>query len=532
MSKLNFSLYLPNILLAASVCCLFSPALAADIVVKNKKNNVLIEGKLIDFDGKMYVINSTHFGKMTISSRHYICVSGACPKPSALSSKSTGNKVQNLGIYGSYTTGRELLPAIIDAYAKSVGATTKRIYTSDPHNLTINVNDGLGLKLSTIKLYTKGSKVSFPALASGKAQIAISSRPIMKGELKTLARSGIVGMTQLGRENILALDGLHIILSPSNPVTSLSVKQVASIFSGKIRDWSQLGSHKGKINIHTTNSNYGLHDIFNKLVMKPNQLQMSPTAIKYTSQMKLSDAVARDPNGIGFTSSSYKRNTKVIAISTSCGAAKYPNEFDIKSEEYPLSFRHYLYVHAIKSKPYVKKLVNFALSKKAQTVVRRQGFIDMAPIPLTFNDQADRIITGVAAANRDFKFSLIDQFNRIFKDAERLSTTFRFRDADGQLDNKSQMDIRSLVKLFNTRQYRKKEIYLVGFTDSTGSTDQNIVVALSRADKVKSAIIKASNGKIEPYRLNVRGYGELLPVSCNDTKEGRYKNRRVEVWVR
>ncbi|MGH1350105.1 MAG: substrate-binding domain-containing protein [Methyloligellaceae bacterium] len=526
---ISFLLYL-----TAFICCQFSAVWAGNIVLKNSSSNILIEGELVKFDGRMFVIKSDHFGEMTVSSRQYSCVSGTCPDitSSIKSPKAPKTKLSYLGIYGSYTIGRELLPALVDAYAQNTGATTKRIYTSDPHKLIINVKDGLGLQMSTVKILTKGSKKSFPALASGTAQIAMSSRPIAGNELKLLARSGIVGMTQPGKENILALDGLQIVLSPGNPVNSLSVEQVAKIFAGKIRNWSQLGPYKGKINIHTTNADYGLHDIFDRLVMQPNNLKMASATKKYTSYTALSDAVARDPLGIGYTSSSYRRNAKVIAVSTSCSAAKYPNAFDIKAEEYPLSFRHYLYVHGLKSKPYAKKLVKFALSGKAQPVLRKQGFIDMSPVSLSFNDQADRIITGVAAANRDFKVSLIDQFNRMFKNAERLSTTFRFQGNNHQLDNKSQIDAHNLAKLLTTRKYKNKEVYLVGFTDSRGSTDQNIVVALTRADKVKSAIIRASKGKIKPYRLNVRGYGELLPVSCNNTREGRYKNRRVEVWLR
>ncbi len=529
---MNFCFRSVSMIFAALICGQTSLANAGDVVLKNRKNDIIIEGELVKFKDNIFVVKSDHFGKMNVSSRQYQCVAGACPLKRKNRPSKKLKEDNLLGIYGSNTIGAELLPAIIDAYAKSVGATTKRIYTSDPHKLLIKVNDSLGLQLSTVKLLTKGSKTSFPALASGNAQIAMSSRPIMPGELKRLARSGMVGMTQINQEHILALDGLQIILSTKNPINSLSVKQVAEIFSGKIKNWSQIGLQSGKINIHTTNSDYGLHDIFHKLVLQPHNLKMSTDTKKYNSHMKLSDAVARDINGIGFTSSAYKRNTKAIAISTSCSSAKYPTAFDIKAEEYPLAFRHYLYTHRLKTKPHAKKFVRFALSHKAQAIVKKHGFIDRTPVSLTFNQQADRIITGVAAANRDFKVSLIDQFNRIFKNAERLSTTFRFHSPGNRLDNKSRMDARRLARLLLSRKYKKKEIFLVGFTDSQGTTDQNIIVSLSRADRVKSAIIKASKGRIKPYKLNVRGYGELLPVSCNDTKHGRYKNRRVEVWVR
>ena len=65
-----------------------------------------------------------------------------------------------------------------------------------------------------------------------------------------------------------------------------------------------------------------------------------------------------------------------------------------------------------------------------------------------------------------------------------------------------------------------------GYADSTGNEAYNIDLSERRAKAVKDYLV--SKG-IDPERLNTNGFGNADPVASNDTKEGRAKNRRVEV---
>jgi outer membrane protein OmpA-like peptidoglycan-associated protein/opacity protein-like surface antigen len=69
-------------------------------------------------------------------------------------------------------------------------------------------------------------------------------------------------------------------------------------------------------------------------------------------------------------------------------------------------------------------------------------------------------------------------------------------------------------------------IEIQGHTDSTGSSDLNRAVSMLRSDAVREYLI----GKgIDPARMSAVGYGEDLPIGDNSTKEGRARNRRVEL---
>ncbi len=72
----------------------------------------------------------------------------------------------------------------------------------------------------------------------------------------------------------------------------------------------------------------------------------------------------------------------------------------------------------------------------------------------------------------------------------------------------------------------------MGFTDSVGNGESNQRLSQSRAEQVRTALLSAGAGAIDPARIEVRGYGELSPLGCNEVTDGRRINRRVEVWTR
>ncbi|MCK9163850.1 MAG: OmpA family protein [Bacteroidales bacterium] len=71
-------------------------------------------------------------------------------------------------------------------------------------------------------------------------------------------------------------------------------------------------------------------------------------------------------------------------------------------------------------------------------------------------------------------------------------------------------------------------IEISGHTDNIGSAEYNLELSTKRANTVKSYL----EGKgIEAFRLLSKGYGQTLPISNNDTQEGRAKNRRTEFKI-
>lgn len=92
------------------------------------------------------------------------------------------------------------------------------------------------------------------------------------------------------------------------------------------------------------------------------------------------------------------------------------------------------------------------------------------------------------------------------------------------LKPESEKDLQEIVKLM--RNYPGLKIEIQGHTDNQGSADYNHDLSKRRAQTVKTYLV--ANG-IDDSRLAAKGYGFSQPVASNDTKEGRAKNRRVEL---
>ena len=77
-------------------------------------------------------------------------------------------------------------------------------------------------------------------------------------------------------------------------------------------------------------------------------------------------------------------------------------------------------------------------------------------------------------------------------------------------------------------KHSDRSIAIEGFTDSTGSKEQNQLLSEKRAWAVKAALVKRG---ISSNRIDARGYGPSFPVASNDNAAGRQLNRRVEIVI-
>ena len=101
---------------------------------------------------------------------------------------------------------------------------------------------------------------------------------------------------------------------------------------------------------------------------------------------------------------------------------------------------------------------------------------------------------------------------------------FDFDKATLKPEGKTKMDeLASKVRDMNL-----EVVIAIGHTDSIGADEYNQRLSVRRAESVKSYMV--SKG-IEPNRVYTEGKGEKQPVATNATKDGRQKNRRVDIEV-
>ncbi len=533
-------------LAALSVSVGAGAALAETIKLKLKSGGVEIEGTLVSFDGVKYQLNSPVFGEMSLDAARFTCSGSGCPK----GKKATGGAAPvlaaatpeatpalalsadgktKIALAGSNTIGSALMPALIEAYAAANDLQATKVVgaSGDPLDLDYKLTDKSAKQVAEVLLRRHGSGTAFEDLDKGLADIGMSSRRIKDAEIKTLATRGLGDMTEPSNEHVLGLDGLIVIVAPGNPATAISQENIVKIFSGQIKDWSELGLPAGKIHVYAPSDKSGTFSTFDDLVLKPAKVKLAPDAKRTENHAEQSDWVAADPAGIGFVGVAYQRNSRGLGIELSCGLSAAATRFSMKTEEYPLSRRLYLYTGGTPKVPLAGALLKFALSGKAQPIVSSAEFIDQKPELLSFKENAGRISYALNSTDADFNAGDMRGLVGEIGKADRLSSTFRFETASFKLDTKAVRDVARLVEALGTEALKGRKVVLVGFADNVGPYKTNLALSKRRAQAVETALRGAGlKGAI------IKSYGELAPVACNDTDVSRGLNRRVEVWLK
>ncbi len=500
----------------AAIAAAFAGAAAAradQVTLVLRNGGLTMIGELVPSDSGSYVIKSDKFGIMTVDASKFECSGAACPKPAA----------SIIGIHGSNTIGAQLMPNTIERFADKEGYTLEKVVGNDPEQVQYKLYTSDGKGAGLIDLQSHGSNTAPVNLQKGKAQIGMMSRPIKPEEVKAIADGG----TKLDT-HVFALDGVAVFVSPQNPVKALNLDDIAKMFAGTIKDWSEVGRSPGKIKLYARDAKSGTFDTFDHLVLKPRNMKISPEAQRFESSPDLSDETARDPDGIGFAGLAYIRNAKALAISSSCGIVIPPHVFSVKTEEYPLSRR--LYLQTVSSLSGLgSRLLDFGLSDAAQETISGAGFVNQRIDTQTFEQQSNRLASALTVPDKEFHFASMRDLVNDLKSAQRLSVTFRFAKNATVLDDKARADIPRLASFLKSNGGKFTEVLLAGFTDSTGTFEANRATALARATGFKNALVAEG---VPDAQIVVKSYGSLLPAGCNATEAGKDKNRRVEVWVK
>jgi phosphate transport system substrate-binding protein len=506
------------------------PAFSQEVTLKLNTGGLTFTGNLISFDGDNYVVETEALGQIRVSAEKFGCQGTGCPQAATTAAVVTpATTTATVQLRGSTTIGLELLPAIIEKYAAANDATVTRNDT-DPTKFDLRLADEKGEPLVAFDFETQGTSNAFASLASGEADIGMASRPINDKEIGELAKAGFPDMNRPGREHVVGLDGIAIIVSARNNVGTLSVEDISKAFSGEASDWSEFGGAPGKINIYTRGSDSATYQLFRDLVLKPFKRAIAPDAKLFESDVELAESVAKDDGGIGIVTLAEIGAAKPLSIKDTCGLFHDPTDFSVKSGEYPLSRNLYLYTTGAKNK-FASEIVEFAVSDAVDEVVEKIGFITKGVRTVSFDRFRNHVAASLDAPPEDFDITLMRQLMKTLGSGQRLSATMRFVPSSSQLDSESVQALSRVVEFIGEQDLKTRKIVVAGYSDTTGLFEQNKELSLKRATAARDGMVLAANGALKPEDIEVQAYGELMPVACNDTEAGRQKNRRVEIWL-
>ncbi|MDD4955262.1 MAG: phosphate ABC transporter substrate-binding protein [Candidatus Omnitrophica bacterium] len=220
-----------------------------------------------------------------------------------------------------------------------------------------------------------GSGTGFSSLISGTCDVAMASRSIKDKEV-ALARGKGINPNEIK----VALDGLAVVVNPNNPVSKLTLKQLADIFTGRISNWKEIGGSDEKIVILSREVNSGTHVYFKEHVLRGNdpssKEEFAPSALMLSSSQAIADEVAGNPAAIGYYGMGYisKKQKPVMIAKDEKSEYEMPGIENVINGKYPISRPLFLYTNG-EPAGLVKKFVDFCLSKEGQDIVLKTDFV-------------------------------------------------------------------------------------------------------------------------------------------------------------
>ena len=238
----------------------------------------------------------------------------------------------------------------------------------------------MGKNSSTkIQVTGGGTGTGFAALQDQTTDLCNASRKIKGKEIEACIKA----FNKRPTEYKVAVDGLSIFVSADNAVKELSLEQLEGIFTGKSKNWKDVGGADAPISVYSRENSSGTYEFFKEHVLKGKDFAASAQTMPGTAAVL--QAVAKDKNGIGYGGAAYGAGAKHLAIKKdSASPAVEPTEENVmkgitKPEEgYPIWRYLFIYVNPALDKGDVAAYLNWIRSEEGQKIVKDVGYF---PLP-------------------------------------------------------------------------------------------------------------------------------------------------------
>jgi phosphate transport system substrate-binding protein len=218
-----------------------------------------------------------------------------------------------------------------------------------------------------------GSGVGFTALQQKQTDIADASRPIKPAEVANCIKA----FGSKPTEYKVALDGLTVYVNSDNPLNELSIEQLEKIFTGKVKNWKDVGGPDEWITVYSRENSSGTYEFFKEHVLKGQDFASSAQTMPGTAAVV--HAINGDKKGIGYGGAAYSQGIKSLKIKKDAESPGIePSEENVLSGKYPLSRYLFNYLDPEKDKGEIAAYLKWIRSDEGQKIVKEK---DYYPLP-------------------------------------------------------------------------------------------------------------------------------------------------------
>ena len=203
-----------------------------------------------------------------------------------------------------------------------------------------------------------GSSAGVKQCAAGTVDIGAASREIK------ITEKDLISIP-------VARDGVAIIVNSANPLTDLTLEQVAKIYSGEITNWSEVGGDDLAITVYGREEGSGTRDCFDSKVLKGFGVKIIDTALAKKSNGEVQIGIQEDASSIGYVSLGYINGVKALNINGGICSVE-----TCQDGSYPIVRRLYFITQNAPSDA-TQAFINFCRSDEGQAIVEANGFVPL-----------------------------------------------------------------------------------------------------------------------------------------------------------
>ena len=218
-----------------------------------------------------------------------------------------------------------------------------------------------------------GSGTGFAALQNQTTDLANASRKIKAKEIEACIKA----FSKRPTEYKVCLDGLSVYVNTDNAIKELSLDQLDGLFTGRIKNWKELGGADAPVTLYSRENSSGTYEFFKEHVLKGKDFAATAQTMPGTAAVL--QAVAKDKNGIGYGGAAYGAGAKHLLIKKEESSPGIePSKENVLNGTYPIWRYLYIYVNPALDKNEVAAYLTWIRGDEGQKLVEDIGYY---PLP-------------------------------------------------------------------------------------------------------------------------------------------------------
>ena len=458
---------------------------------------------------------------------------------------------------GSSTMADRVVPELARQYLLHLGADEVRVVPGEAAADVFVQGIFFPTKtIRTIEIRGGGTPAGFMDLKDGRCDLAMAAHRLSPVDARAFG-PGVIADESGHR---LGMDAVSVVVHRDNPVKALTMDQVGRIFSGEFTNWDQVGGPSAAINVFVLGEAFATRGFFESIFLGSRQFSEAARDVETHSQ--LPELVSRDIWGIGFSSAALAGPCREMPIKVKDDSeALLPTPETIRALTYPASRSLYLYARADSRNMHAADFIGLSLSEAGQAIVGKFGYVNLksisgaaaaevhfstsqqagSAVPSIFRPSAPSVLKAPAITGQlpslvqldgelvagETRRAVLQEYLDGVYGAERLPIVFRFQSSSLEPDQQAMQDVNRVATMLKEPANVAKAVILVGFSDSVGAYESNLAVSRKRAEAIAE---KLQDKGVR--NVIVLAAGEEGAVEPNESRVGRERNRRVEIWLK